>query len=294
MVKRFCIWLIEKSNAQTNIIIIVIVLTIASRYFIDYNLRKSHDFYSPIIYSILILWVYFSLFFTVILDEDINEKVIRRRSLDEPKGLFGKFIKLSVLIFFGYRTFFIVGTLGVLISLSIITITGLFCVFMIAKNSWKERSSHKDFMETLGQFAIMAGIVGYIYFIPWKNSYCYEFGVKEIGNYFEKDTYEAKYIVEISRVDGNNTYKLPADILVSADFSEYESYDTETGVGAYSYETTNTSEIRYAKIRKVYFKNGNFLFFPDCLVSIDDSYENTCYDQDGEEWTIKITKQKIK
>lgn len=294
MIRRFCIWLIEKSNFQTYTIIIVLALTITSRYFIDHQIRKTQDFYSSIIYSILILWVYYSLFFRVILDEDVNEKIILRRRFDEPKDLLGKFMKLSVLIFFGYRAFFIFGRLGVLISLSIITITGLFCIFMIAKNTWKEKSSHKDFMETLGQFAIMAGIVGYIYFIPWKSSYCYEFGVKEIGNYFEKDTYEAKYIIEISRVDGGNTYKLPADILISDDFSEYESYDTETGVGAYSYETSETSEIRYAKIRKVYFNNGGTLFFKDCLVSIDNSYDCTCYDQDGEEWRIEITKEKVK
>lgn len=149
-------------------------------------------------------------------------------------------------------------------------------------------------METLGRFAIIAGIVGYIYFIPWKNAYCFEFGVEEIGKYFEKDTYEARYIVEISKVDGGNTYKLPADLLISGDFSEYESYDTETGVGAYSYETTETSETRFVKVKRVYFNNGGSLFFKDCLVSIDGSYENTCYDQDGEEWTIEITKQKIK
>lgn len=294
IMRRLKLWLIEKSSVQTYTITIVLALTIASRYFIDQQIRKTQDFYSPIIYSLVILWVYYSLFFRVILDEDVNERIILRRRFDEPKELFGKFIKLSVLIFFGYGTYFILGRLGVLISLSIITITGLFCIFMIAKNTWKEKSSHKDFMETLGQFAIMAGIVGYIYFIPWKSSYSYEFGVKEIGNYFEKDTYETKYIVEVSRVDGGNTYKLPADILVSDDFSEYESYDTETGVGAYSYETTETSEIRYAKIKKVYFNNRETLFFKDCLVSIDNSYDCTCYDQDGEEWQIEMTNEKVK
>jgi hypothetical protein len=165
---------------------------------------------------------------------------------------------------------------------------------MVGKATWKEKSTHKDFIETLGQFAIIAGIVGYIYFIPWKGAYCYEFGIREIGSYFEKDTYEAKYLVKLGRVDGGETYKLPADLLISNDFSEYEDYETETGGGAYSYETMRTSEIKYAKINKVYFKNGGSLFFKDCLVSIDNSNDCTCLDQNGEEWRIEITKEKTK
>lgn len=148
--------------------------------------------------------------------------------------------------------------------------------------------------QTLIQITITVGIIGYVYFIPWKSSYCYEFGVNEIGNYFEKDTYEAKYIIEIGKVDSNKTYKLPADILVSDDFSELASYDTETGVGPFSYETTGTSEIRYAKIKKVYFNNKNSINFKNCLVSIDNSNNCTCYDQKNQEWHIKMTKEKVK
>lgn len=294
MIRRFGIWLIEKSKVQTYTIIIVLGLTITTNYFIDYQIRKTQDFYSPIIYALLILWVYCSLFIRVNFNKDVNEKIIFKRIFHQPKDHLGKFMKLSLLIFFGYRTFFIFGRLGVLISLSIITITGLLCIFMIAKNSWKESSRHDDFIETLGQFAIKAGLVGYLYFSPWKSSYCYEFGVKEIGNYFEKDTYEAKYIVEIGRVEDSNKYKLSADILISDDFSQFESYDTETGVGQYSYETTETYEIRYAKIKKVYFNNGGTLFFENCLVSINKSYDCNCYDQYGEEWRVEITKEKVK
>lgn len=293
IMRRLKLWLIEKSKVQTWAIITVVILTIASRYVINQHIRKTQDYYTPIIYSLLILWVYYSLLFRVILDDDVNEKVILKRRFNDPKDLLGKMIKLSVLIFFSCRTFFIFGRVGVLISLTIITITGLLCIYLIARNTWKVRANHEDFTETLGQFAIIAGIVGCIYFIPWKSSYCREFGVKEIGNYFEKDTYEAQYTVAISRADGSNAYKLPADLLISTDFSEYETYDTETGLGPFSSETIATSEIRYAKIKKVYFNNGRTLFFKDCLISIDGS-ENTCYDQAGKEWRIEITKQKVK
>jgi hypothetical protein len=270
------------------------VLTIARNYLVDHHIRKTQDFYTPFIYFILILWVYYSLFATIIVDHGVNEKNISKRQFDQPQALIGKILKLSILIFFGYKTFFIFGRTGVLISLSLITVTGLFCIYVIAHNVWKEKSTNKRFTETFEQFAIIAGIVGYIYFIPWKNSFCHEFGIKEIGNYFEKDTYEAKYIIEISRIGGDKTYKLPADLLISNDFSTYEDYDTDTGVGAISYGTTQASETRFAKIKKVYFKNGGSLYFNDCLVSIDNSYDGTCVDQNGEEWQIEITKEKAK
>lgn len=290
--KRLKIWLIEKSNFQTYPIVAILSFTIIRNFFIDQEFKKSEDFYTPIVYFFLIIWVCYSLYYRV--SVDINEKTILKRRFEEPKDFIGKCIKLCVLILFGYRTFFIFGRSGVLLTLFIITFTGLFFIYLIAKHTWKERSNHKDLVETLGQFAIISGIVGYIFFILWKNSFCYEFGVKEIGNYFEKDTYEAKYIVKISSHHGGRTYKLPADILISNDFSEYESYDTETGIGAYSYETTESSEIRYAKIKKVYLKNGESLYFKDCLVSIYNDYDCTCSDQYGIEWQIEIIKEKVK
>ncbi len=328
--RRLKIWLIEKSKIQTYTIIIVLALTIASRYFIDQQISKTQDFYSPIIYSLLMLWVYYSVLYRVITDADVNEKFILKRRLDEPKDLIGKFVKLSLLIFFSYRTFFIFGRVGVIISLALITIAGLFCIYLIGKNTWNEKSTHKDFTQTLGQFAITAGIVGYIYFVPWKSSFCYEFGVKEIGNYFEKDTYNAKYLVKICGTHSNDnseineklidddkgndkeaiedilenvkseiqyekkhTYKLPADIVVSDDFSEFVDYETETGVGAYSYETTATSETRKVKILKVYFNNGGYLYFNDCFVPINNSDDCNCVDQNGKDWKVELTKEKI-
>jgi len=201
-------------------------------------------------------------------------------------------VKLGILIFVGYHTFFIFGEVGVVISLVIISFTGLFSLVMIAKNTWMTKS--RDFMENLEQFAIISGIVGYIFFIPWKSTYCYEFGVKEIGSYFEKDTYEAKYIVEISRTTGSAEYKLPAEILVSDDFSQFEYYASETGTGAYSDETMESSEIRFAKINRVFFANGGFLVFENCFAPINEWKDCSCYDQSGTEWSIVVTTEKAK
>lgn len=329
--RRIKFWLLGKSDVQTYTIIIVLFLTLVSRYFIDYQIRKTQDYYSPIIFLLLTFWVYYSIFFRVILNNSVSEIIILRNPFDEPKDLSGKFTKLSLLIFFGYQTYYVFGRLGVLISLSIITITGLFCILMIAKNFWQERSRHNNIMEAFGMFIITAGIVGYIYFIPWKISFCYEFGVKEIGNYFEKHTYSAKYLVNICRTNLYNdsaafdklddeykendqealneivdnvvaeieyqkkhTYKLPADIIVSNDFSEYEDYDTESGVGGFSYGITATSETRKVKILKVYFKNGGFLYFSDCFLAVNNSDDCVCVDQNGKEWKVELTKVKVK
>lgn len=292
--RRIPVWLIKNSIVQTYTVLLVCVLTFLRNYFIDKHIRQSEDIYTPIVYSILILWVYYSIFFRVRENETFDEKVIFQSKFDEPNDYLLKFINLSLLLFMGSNSFFIFGRLGVIASLCLITISGMLCIFMIGKNSWKNRGSHKVQTPSISNFLIFSGIVGYFYFISWKSSYCHEFGVNEIGNFFEKDTYQAKYMVEISRANGGNTYKLPANILISRDFSDYESYDIETGIGPYINETTETSEIRYAKVNTVLFNNGGFLYFKDCLVSIDEAEECTCLDQDGEEWSIEMTLEKAK
>jgi hypothetical protein len=74
IIMRLQFWLIKKSNIQTYVIIVVLILTIASHYFIDQRIRKTQDYYTPVIYSLLILWVYYSLFYQEVLDENVNEK----------------------------------------------------------------------------------------------------------------------------------------------------------------------------------------------------------------------------
>lgn len=278
IMNKFKIWLLEKSKIQTNTIVIVLLLSIASRYFIDEKIISTKDFFSPVVYLLLILWVYYSLFFCVVFNEDVKEKIINKRNLNDPKDFFGKLIKLTLLIFFSYRTFFIYGRLGVVFSLLIITITCILCIYIQAKADW----SNYDF---LTKFVFLAALVGYIYFKPWKAAYCYEFGVKEIGNFFEKHTYEAKYFIKITSLDRDSSYTLPADIIVSEEFSDYDSYDTETDVITY--------EIRKVKIKNVYLNNGEKLFFEKCLVPIDNSDDYTCTDQNGVEWRMELTKKKV-
>lgn len=280
---RIKFWLIENSKIQSFIVTLAILWTIVQISFTSLHFRNEIDFYTPTILLVLILWVYYSLLFQVDDDSDELDKIIVIRSLDIPEELIGKLLKLTCMVIFGHQTSFIFGKPGVLVALFFITITGLFCIYIIGLTIWNDRSFHKSIISGMFLFAFQAGVVGYIYFLPWKNSFCHEFGIKEIGNYFEKDTYEAKYIVEIKRVDKGKTYRLPANIIVSDDFSE----SVSTGS-----DENESSVIRFARVNQVFFKNGGKLYFNDCLVSIDNYYENSCTDQNGEEWNIIITKEK--
>jgi hypothetical protein len=293
-------WLLEKSKIQTFTIISVVIVTIISRYLVEDNIRKAQDYYTPVVYLFLILWVYSSL------PSKIRKEQYEKRNLDKndpykdikiiSSVIFKELIKISILIFISYKSFYIFQTIGVLVILTIITITGLSSILIWTSQSFFDdnKKNEKESSEKIIPALIFAGIIGYIFFIPWKNTYNYQFGAKEIGNYFEKHTYKARYVVEISRAESNVVEKLPADLLISDDFSEFESYDSETGVGAYSYETTKTSKIRYAKIIKVYLKNGTSLDFDNCLISINNSKGYACDDSHGNEWLIRITNEKVK
>lgn len=294
--KRIKLFLIEKHIVHSLVIIIVLALTIVSFFNIDYRIRKIHDYYTPIIFTILILWCYYRIFHIVVLDQTTNEKIIRKRIFDNPVDIYPNAIFLSLLIIVGHRTFFIFGKIGVLTSMTLVSFSGLFCILMIAKNTWIQILGPNYIKETILNFLINVGIIGYIYFIPWKNIYCYQFGVEEIGNYFEKDKYKAKYIVELysnyeSTYD-SMLFRLPANILVSDDYTEYNVHEPTRWVD-YSDESIETSETRYVMVNEVNLNNGSSLIFEKCLVSLNYSINCTCYDQHGREWGIKMTDVKV-
>ena len=276
--KRLKYWLLENPKILSYTINIILILILARIVFIDSEYRKAKDFYSPIIYILLIIWIYYSIFCSVIKDDRLKAKIVLNRRFYDTSGLVNKMIKLTFLILLGHRTLLIFGKTGVLISLFITTITGFLSVFMIVMNSWEEIPTAKSFKGKFIYIILSVGIVGYIYLQPWRNAICSEYGVEEIGNYFEKDTYEAKYYVNIRRV--SKEYKIPADIVVSNGFSTFKTNDRNSDIGLPSFEITET---RYAKINKVYFENGGYLFFKNCLVDIEDSYGCECVDQQGED-----------
>jgi hypothetical protein len=285
--KRVGTWLLTKSNFQTYIVALAVCYIIVRHYTTTPYFRSIQDIYSPFVFAVIFIWIYYSIFFRV---SDGAISITSFKDLREP---FGKYLKLILLVYFGYRTFYVFGVPGSYIAISIVSMSALITLIGAIQIVIKELPNHKG-EEKLGIIIVWLGVVGYLYFVPWKAAFCHDFGVEEIDNYFEKDTYKAKYIVKLINPDKGKTYTLPADILVSKDFSEYEYYITETGVGAYSYETEESSETRRVKINRVYFNNGGFLSFDDCLISVDNSCENRCTDQHGDEWKIEMTKEKAK
>jgi hypothetical protein len=298
--RNFKLFLLESSNLFYAIVLLL-AWTAIRRFFLTSSFRNDSDYFTSIFYFLTIAWVYYTTCYRLILDEDTNEKVILKRRLDDIASYKISLIQLSILFMFGTRSFIIYGQAGIIIILSIITVTALLSILYLFYDSRKQFSEiiknkfKGNFIESIiNAFApilIYGAIIVYVLLWPWRTAFCHQYGVEEIGHYFEKDSYEAKYLVKISRVDGDNTYTLPSEIFVSKDFSEYDSYETTRGVGAYSTDEEESVEIRYVKIKKVFFKNGGFLYF-DCLVPVENS--QTCEDQDGEEWEIELTSTKIK
>lgn len=295
--KKLNLSLIQNTDAKIYSAFVLILLTMLSRYFIEYEIRKSYDFYTPITYLLIIAWFYYSIFFKVRFDEEKNVKIVIKRKLKDYSETGWLFLGIGILTFFSYQTFFIFGKVGVLFSLLLITVTAIGSAVVFAYGISK--SNRSDLFMYIGSIGFSVVITLYIYFIPWKYTFCYEFGIKEIGNYFEKHTYEAKYLILLKKVSKNHNstlknYSLVADILVSKDFSQFDSDDTETDFKGYSYETSKTLENRYVQIKKVYFNNGGYLIFNNCLIELKGSDFNVCTDQNGREWEIELTNVKIK
>lgn len=293
------VFLLE-SSTLFYAIAVLLAWTAVRRFFLTASFRSDSDYFTSIFYFLTIAWVYYTVCYRLILDEDTNEKIILKRRLDDIAAYKIALIQLSILFIFGTRSFLIYRRTGIIVILSIITVTTLLAILYLFYDSRKQfgeiiKNKFKgNFIEPIinafAPIVIYGAIIVYVLLWPWKIAFNHQYGVKEIGHYFEKDSYEAKYLVKISRVDGGNTYTLPSDIFVSKDFSEYDSYETTRGVGAYSTDEEESVEIRYVKIKKVFFKNGGFLYF-DCLVPVENS--QVCEDQDGEEWEIELTTTKI-
>jgi hypothetical protein len=291
----------ENHKAQRWTLWIIIAMLIGAKFAFNYHVRIKYDYYTPGIALLLVLWIVISILFRLSVDKFFNEsieddnedkflvrKVVFRNSVEQGI-LYSKLFNLAIIVFLAAHSYAIFGRAGIIFSLSLIILTCIFSIFSLYFYRDKKNNRSGEF----GQL-ILYGIVLLAFLWSGKKVYCSEFGVETIGHYFEKDTYESQYYVVIREEESDNEYKLPADIIVSRDFSEFESYETETGIGVTSHETTEIDETRRIKLLKVYFSNGGSLYFTDCLVPLDNSYDCTCSDQDDEDWRIEMTEEKVK
>lgn len=240
----------------------------------------------PFIYSILIIWAYFSIFLKI-----VNNKISFRK-IDGNQNYKGSFFNLGIILLLGYQSFCIYGKVGVIIILSIITLTATINIIVLYKEIFISKNNQfNDKNELSSQLFVSAGFVLFFYFFfIGKPAFCYEFGVEEIGSFFEKRTYEAQYLIKIKKLNDTAIFELPANFIISRDFSEYVSYEVDKDMfGPYSI----TDEIRYVKLKKVYFPN-NILKFNNCIIPVESHSVDNCSDENGIEWFIHFTNKKVK
>lgn len=280
------IWFLDFISSQNKMFVIIIVLTIARMFFISSETVRTEDYYSSIVYLTFIVWIYFTMFFEV----ELSDRLVFKKILIKDKDFIGKALKLTILIYVANRSFFIFGKAGVFFSLFLITITFFIIIYhLFVKHVLQELIERRFEYQSLIYLFPIIGFLGLVYFAPWRIAFCNHFGVEEIGHIFEKEYYESKYYIEIS-TDIDNSYKLPADIVVLDKMAKYEIEDDLFGYsGLFILRNYNS---RYAKIKKVYFNNGGYLLFDDCLAPIDRSFDCDCRDQNGRTWWITTTRMK--
>lgn len=281
--RRIQIWLLERTRIRTAAIFWLIVLTVIRDYVISDDLRLN-DYYTPLLYLVMMGWVYYSVFYRVIIDEDVDEKVILKRPLKSTEFI-GNLPWVAILLYFSYRTFLVFGEWGALLILSLITLTLGLHLYMYL---WKIILSKQPADRTVE--AGMMIIIVLLYFGPWKSIYCHQYGVQDRHSYFEKESYQGEYLVSIERTDDGNNYHLPAHVEVNT------SAERDKILPSVFYGLIGTfiqdDDYRTDRVTNVYFDNGGSLYFENCKHYRTEGKEFTCIDQDGEEWSMEIMRGK--
>lgn len=124
-------------------------------------------------------------------------------------------------------------------------------------------------------------------FVWGKNSYIRSYGDEILGSYLEKFEYKTQYYVKVfpNTVD-SKSYVLPADIHVYT-----ESEEGETMEDRFGQEHTETYTTKYIILDKVFWPNGGYLVFDDCQLEMGNQV--SCSDQEGIEWYIELTNEKV-
>lgn len=170
---------------------------------------------------------------------------------------------------------------GPVIFIFLIFVGIIFCAFIFIKyNIYKlpKSSSPEGIL-----------ILTCILFFFWGyKSYIKNFGTHELDSLFEKEHYISKYYVKIEdSQDSHKTFTLAADIKVDNEVEEGDTY-----YDAYGTEQTRMHDTRYVTVLKAYFPDGKILVFNKCLFEFEE--EVKCVDQNGKEWLIEVTSNKVK
>lgn len=269
----------------------IIIGTILSWIIFDSPDKRENDYYSAIIYSIIYLYLIISAFY-----------LIKKGKTDVSTYVF-YFISLIILNYSGYETFFIYKKTGIILFLIIqffsitLVLSLIICISFLIQ---KKHDNNIDFInDIISQPAIIYCLVfiGISYY-PIKETFCQEFGVKEIGNYFEKGKYKSEYYLKLHKITDEDDEPHITDYEVS----EYDMFhklskqywlDKEFIVPAVIGIIKNENKVL---ILEPIIVDGESIDFKFCLPSKDpsDGYECFCEDQNGTSWRVEMTGKKVK
>jgi hypothetical protein len=297
--KRVLIWLIERTDIQIFSVITVIVLDeiiFPKIKWIDSFIKYGS---TSILSFIMIVWIYYSLFFIVNIDEDKKQRITFTKLFYNVKESSWKVSFLSLLLIFTASSYSVFGKYGAILSLIAITLSTIIFIFLIVKKVASKDFSEPGYRNTKDEIlftkvisiVVLSAIVGYFHFLIWSGVYSGEFGVKEIGHYFEKSSYDTNYYVWIRDAEENKRQKLLAEISVSGEYNDYTEFESGEDIHG---SMSNFKEFRGVKINKVFLNNGEIILFGDdepCIVLINQNI--FCYDQNGKEWEIDLINEKI-
>lgn len=282
--KKIRIWLLEKSIIKKESVLGLIVFLIIRNYTIDLNVRREHDYFTPLLFLAMLLWLFHSIIFETYQDSNEDQKRIRIRRLDDPDKTRDNFIGCALLYLAGHRLFFIYRDIGINMIIALICATVLlqgleYIRYLIRINSIK------GILKILKTAYLGISIFLFIYLAPLKAIYEYRWGSLVIGSYFEKEAYDVNHNLKIRRTDGGKTFQLPATIEVRA-----ETRDDLFPTVLFSILSIFSIHSNVYQVRSVYFPNGGSLYFSHCDCCPIDGTFFDCTDQNGAEWEISLAK----
>lgn len=281
LIKRITSKLIFYPNTFHWIAGIFIGLEFFLSYLIPEEFQPFANIIIPIIYLILFIYSTFYVFFDYF-----------TYALKDKEGLIDKTnngnYSLVIIIMFivwrqSYESTSVGSVLFILFAFSYI----LYFIRMLFWLIFKEKLLISSM--TLGY--ILAII---ILFHFGKYTYCCYYGEEIIGSYFEKPAYRTKYYVNVFPDDKNSkNYRLPADIYV---FTKREESSTSGSIDEDGIVTPSVKFNKKRILEKVYWPNGGYLDFKDCLIEDREpgiGGKNLCTDNHGRKWYIELTEEKV-
>lgn len=268
--------LCDNSKLHSWSVVIVIAAHIFVIDLLPETIKPTLQVIFPVVFIFLIIWGMINIF-VVLLDRSVlhgkmyySIRLVKTDELiDSPN--FNEYTKLFFLFFAGQHSFDFFQFSGFVIYLSLAFFLIASCFIVLHRDYKRNRTWTTTRIGNL--FLVICLLV-------WsKNTYSRIDGDESIGSFFEKPEYRTKYYVNLfPEASKSKNYRLAAEIHV------YEESDEDYEGNSHAYKVIS--------IEKVYFNNGGFLYFDDCLVEFGE--KTYCIDQNGKGWYIELTNLKVK